>query len=129
NMITGDIRFSLKSLKTGIELRDDHMLNKYLQVQQFSEAKLTIKKIDIPLGWSVTSPVVSQKPFNAVLNLHGVEKEISGFYNVESVNLASIADFEIKLSDFNIEIPSYLGVKVADIVKIKVSFNNMIKTM
>ena len=127
NALSGDIRFSLKSLKTGIALRDEHLLNKYLHVGQFAEAKLVFSRLALPKDWSMVNPIVSQKPFKALLNLHGVQKEISGYYNVESADFAANASFEIKLSDFNIEVPSYLGVQVADIVKIKVSLNKIIK--
>jgi hypothetical protein len=127
SMLTGDIRFSLKSLKTGIELRDEHLLNKYLQVSQFAEAKLIFNRFNLPKDFSIANPAVTNQPFKALLNLHGVQKEVSGFYSVTTANLVSKATFEIKLSDFNIEIPSYLGIKVADMVKIKVSLNKLMK--
>ena len=127
NMLTGDIRFSLKSLKTGIELRDEHLLNKYLQVGQFAEAKLTFNQFNLPKGFSLVNPTATNQAFKAILNLHNIQKEVSGFYSITSANLGSNASFEIRLSDFNIEIPSYLGVKVADIVKIKVFLNKIMK--
>ncbi len=127
NTISGEIRFSLKSLKTGIELRDDHLLNKYLQVKQFAEAKLVFSHVTLPKDWSPEKPIATQMPFRARLNLHGVQKDISGVYTVETADLVANASFEIKLSDFNIEIPSYLGIKVADVVKIKVSLNKITK--
>lgn len=127
NMLSGDLRFSLKSLKTGIELRDEHLLNKYLQISQFAEAKLIFIKFNLPKDFSLVNPTAANHPFKALLDLHGVQKEVTGFYSVTSANLVSAASFEIKLSDFNIEIPSYLGIKVADIVKIKVSLNKLMK--
>ena len=62
---------------------------------------------------------------SSIVDEHGVEKEITGVYNIESGQLKSSAQFEIKLSDFNIDIPVYLGVKVADVVKINVFFDKM----
>lgn len=127
NMLSGKIQFSLKSLKTGIELRDEHMLTKYLQVDRFSEAQLVLTNSSLPKNFSLSTPGINNYPFKGILDLHGVKKEIAGNYSVDSAQLASNASFEIKLSDFNIDIPSYLGVKVADIVKIKVAINKIVK--
>ena len=59
-----------------------------------------------------------------MLKLHNTEKEVSGTVIVKSqsdnkVNVS--AELSLKLSDFNIEIPSYKGITVAEKVKIKIS--------
>ena len=46
--LSGVLTFNLSSLKTGIDLRDRHMKEKYLQVDQYPEAHLTIEKLVIP---------------------------------------------------------------------------------
>ena len=125
NKISGEIFFKLESLKTGIGLRDEHLKEKYLQVKTNPVARLTIKELVLPAAWSLQNATVVETAFHAILNLHGVEKEITGVYNIESGQLKSSAQFEIKLSDFNIDIPVYLGVKVADVVKINVFFDKM----
>jgi len=127
NKLNGEIKFNLKSLKTGIDLRDEHMLNKYLQVGQFPEAKLTLSSFPLPQNWSLKNPIVNQAPFKAKLTLHGIEREILGLYSIESADLAAKASFEIKITDYNIELPSYLGVKVTDLVKVKVLLNKITK--
>jgi polyisoprenoid-binding protein YceI len=96
------------------------MKNKYLETAKFPEAKLTFA--GLPFS-------AQMKTFKAKLLLHGVEKEIFGTCTVAGGDLKTLADFEITLSDFNIEIPSYMGIKVADKVKVSVLINkfNVIK--
>ncbi len=60
-----------------------------------------------------------------MMKLHGVEKEIRGLFCIADQKLKTSADFEIKSSDFNLDIPSYMGIEVADIVNNHISFNHI----
>lgn len=110
--VSGSIRLNLKEIKTGIQLRDEHLRDKYLEIQKFPEAVLTLKNI----------PSTTQK-FLALLNLHGVEKEVEvqlkKSVEFEDSPLAE-ASFSIDLEDFKIEIPSFKGITVASKVDIEV---------
>lgn len=104
--------FPLKTLETGIDLRDEHMKENYLEVEKYPVSRLEVleaKEIS-SIGGS------SSGPFTGKLTLHGVTKEVSGNYKLEGPNLT--ASFSIKLSDFGISIPSYMGVTVADTVDV-----------
>jgi polyisoprenoid-binding protein YceI len=125
NKISGDVVFKLASLNTGIDLRDEHMKEKYLQVKEFPQAKIEFTEFQMPAGWTLKSLKVASSSFRATLTLHGVKKEITGLYSIDAAQLKSTASFEIKLTDFKIEIPTYLGVKVADVVKINVSIDRL----
>src|SRR4051812_34300287 len=46
--VTGSANFDLTSLDTGINLRNDHMKNKYLEVSKYPQATLTIQKLTLP---------------------------------------------------------------------------------
>ena len=37
----GSFKVAMTSLKTGMDLRDDHMINKYLEAKKFPQATLT----------------------------------------------------------------------------------------
>jgi polyisoprenoid-binding protein YceI len=115
----GSMTVDLSGLDTGISLRNEHMKEKYLEVQKFPKAILTLKPIQLPTGWQLGKPIESS--FNGTLNLHGVEKDIEGKFKV-TANSEIQAHFEIKLSDFKIDIPSYLGVTIADTVKVSTQF-------
>lgn len=121
-IMSGEMKFALSTLDTGIDLRNDHMKEKYLEVAKFPHAKLTVKELQLPPTWSLQNANLKNFPFKGTLQLHGVEKEISGVINV-SEKLKTEAQFEIKISDFKIDIPSYLGITVADTVKVQVSVN------
>lgn len=125
--VNGTIKFDLNALKTGIELRDEHMKEKYLQVKQsdFSTAVMTFTDFPIPLSWSAKEAKVASWTFQATLKLHGVQNSITGTYSIGTNKMDMQAKFDIKLSDYKIDIPTYLGVKVADVVNVTVTFPEM----
>lgn len=108
----------LEQLKTGIDLRDEHMKEKYLETKKYPKAKLVISSLSIPVDWEKNPTNVSLQEFNGTLNLHGKEAPVKGTFTLSDKNEAN-AEFKIKLTDFGIETPDYLGVKVADLVTIK----------
>lgn len=108
----GEFDLELTSLNTGVELRDDHLKNKYLEVEKFPKAKLTFKNIRIERN--------SETNFKANLMLHGQENEVNGTALLSDQNKL-MAEFTINLVDFGIEIPSFQGITVAKEVKIKVN--------
>jgi hypothetical protein len=65
-------------------------------------------------------PSTKNKAFSGTLELHGKSVPINGEFSVDEKNLAQ-AEFKIKLSDFDIKIPEYLGITVAELVTIKTS--------
>jgi len=111
NQFDGEFDLELASLDTGIELRDDHLKNKYLEVEKFPKAKLTFQNIKIEKNNEVN--------FKAKLTLHGHEKDVSGTALLNDENMLN-ADFKINLADFGIEIPSFQGITVAKEVRIMV---------
>ncbi|MBK8202117.1 MAG: YceI family protein [Bdellovibrionales bacterium] len=112
--ITGEIQFQLKSLNTGIDLRDSHLKSKYLEVEKFPIATVRVRDFAIP-----TQPNESNM-FKGILNLHGMDRPIEGEATVSGEPKIVSANFKIRLSDFNIEIPSFQGITVAEEVQIKV---------
>jgi polyisoprenoid-binding protein YceI len=99
-----NIKVDLRTLKTGLELRDKHT-QKYLNTAQHPEAILSIGKGKNGKG-------VGR------IKINGQEKEIKGTYKVTGKNLQ--ADFNINISEFNIKDVNYMGVGVEDKVKIHV---------
>ncbi len=112
NIFDGNFDLELTSLDTGIELRDDHLKNKYLEIEKFPNAKLSFTKTRIEKNKEIN--------FEAKLNLHGQEKMVQGIATLNDDNRLE-AEFKINLSDFGIDIPSFKGITVAKEVKIKVN--------
>lgn len=120
---TGLISVDLDQFETGIDLRNRHMKEKYLQTGSPNNkiAKIKITKIALPTDAPNKGGKFTNIPFTGILSLHGVDREISGTANLElsASNLLATAKFSIQLGDYKIDIPSYAGVKVAENVEIE----------
>jgi polyisoprenoid-binding protein YceI len=114
--LKGEVKFDLSTLTTGIEMRDHHMKEKYLETPKFPVATLKLTDLKVPAGNS------SRQSFSGLLTLRGIEKPVTGTFSTteEGREIKADASFSIKLTDFKIEIPSYLGVTVAEDVQIEV---------
>lgn len=99
-----NINIPAQSLKTGIQLRDKHMLER-LEADKFPMITLLLGEGANGLG-------------TGTIKIKGIEKPIAGTYNVTN-NLIS-AQFKLKLSDFAIEKIRYLAVGVKDEVEVTV---------
>jgi polyisoprenoid-binding protein YceI len=121
--VEGTLTVDLRTLETGINLRDMHMRENYLEVQKgegFSSATLSRIHLD---GIDSTHPVGKAR-FRGTLLLHGQEREVSGTAEISriSTRFQVNATFPVRVSDFNIASPSYLGVGVKNEVKVAVNF-------
>lgn len=114
-IVEGQVSFNLNSLSTGIELRDKHMKEKYLQTNLFPEAIMNFKNFKLP-----TKESKQKNKIKAWLDLHGVKKEIEVEAECQNTqnNYQVHLEFSLDLSDFKINIPSYAGIKVADQVQV-----------
>lgn len=121
---TGTFDFQLATLDTGIEMRNEHMREKYLQVKEYPAAKLEIKDLGLKDEFNPANPKAGEQPFEGQLTLHGQTKPVAGTFIIGGKRDVS-AEFKIKLSDFKIDIPKYLGVTVADEVKIEVKIDEL----
>jgi len=116
--VTGEFEFDLESLDTGITLRNSHMKEKYLKTKEFPKAKLVLTEM------SAMPPGSSKKgqSFSGTLELKGVKKPIQGTFDmdVSKDSAGGVAQFEILLQDFGVDIPSFAGITVSEKVKVKV---------
>jgi polyisoprenoid-binding protein YceI len=121
--VDGVLSVDLRTLQTGIGLRDTHLRENYLEVQRgdgFATAKLDRITLE---GIDPASPSGKAK-FRGTLKVHGTEREVTGTANIRQSDqgLRVEATFPVKVSDFEIASPSYLGVGVKDDVNVKVNF-------
>lgn len=119
SQLKGAVEFEMDRLDTGIDLRTQHMKEKYLHVKEHPKSRLTLLDAQVDPTFATSLSNSGEKPFKGNLLLHGQEKEVNGTYTVS--NGLVQAKFPIKLSDFAIDIPSYLGIKVADMVDVSVA--------
>jgi polyisoprenoid-binding protein YceI len=120
NKLSGELKIPTSSLETGISLRDSHLKETYLPVKDFPQAILILDPVIVGPDFSVAMNQ-SEAPFSGKLSLRGKEAAVSGTFKVASGKLE--AKFNLKISDFGIPIPTYLGVTVADKVENTVTLN------
>lgn len=128
NKVKGSFAFDLDTLGTGIEMRDRHMKEKYLQTEKFKEARLNLNELTLPAAWTLENPTLENTTFTGTMVLHGVEKPVSGTFSTRktgSGELSAEAKFDIKITDFAIDIPSYAGITIADQVNVTVSIPSL----
>lgn len=99
-----DVTIDLKSLTTGIALRDKHT-KEHLLVEKYPQAKLI--KASGKDGKGI-----------ATIEVRGKTKDVAGTYKIEGNTLK--AEFPMKLSDLEITGVRYMAVGVKDDVKVHI---------
>jgi polyisoprenoid-binding protein YceI len=115
--LTGALQVNLQSLDTGIGLRDRHMRDNYLEVQKGPEyATATLDEIRV-------EKLEGKTTMKGMLKLHGQRREVQGTAEIRNENgkVRVLAQFPLKVTDFEIAKPSYLGVGVREEIQVKVS--------
>jgi polyisoprenoid-binding protein YceI len=119
----GNLAVDLRTLDTGIDLRNDHLREKYLEVDKgagYDQAVLS----DVELQGLNPDAPQGKGTFSGSLMLHGVKKTVTGSVEVRAAGtgLRVRASFPVNLPDYNIDKPRYLGVGVKDTVQVTVTF-------
>lgn len=119
----GTVVVDLRMLDTGISLRNDHLREKYLEVDKApGYDKATLSAIDLT-GVNPDAPD-GKGTFTGSLMLHGMTKMVSGPAEIRKAGsgVRIKASFPVNLSDYNIPEPRYLGVGVKNTVHVEVTF-------
>jgi polyisoprenoid-binding protein YceI len=119
----GSLVVNLRTLDTGIDLRNEHLRENYLEVGKgpgFDTA--TLSKIDLN-KFNPDAPE-GKGSFSGLLTLHGVTRSVTGAVDVRQAGegLRVKASFPVDLAAYSIRKPRYLGIGVKDIVKVEVAF-------
>ncbi|HEX2675480.1 MAG TPA: YceI family protein [Polyangiales bacterium] len=112
----------LATLETGIGLRDRHMKEKYLEVAKYPNAELVVerKTLRFPTGGAATSA-----DGQGMFKLHGKQKQVSFHYEAKPAagGFDVTGKVHVKITDFGIEQPSYMGMSVKPDVDAEVKFH------
>lgn len=122
--LAGELVVDLASLDTGIDLRDRHLRDTYLEVAKgpgYSEAVLRDLRL---IGLDAMTPNGKGR-FSARLRLHGVEKPVEGQVELRRAGqvIRVRASFPVRIQEFAMAAPRYLGVGVKDEVTVQVAFD------
>ncbi len=117
-----EITVDLRNLDTGIALRNDHLRESYLEVGKgdgFDTAVLS----EIAIAAADPAAFQGRTTFTGTLRLHGVSKPVTGSVELRRQGgaLRVAASFPVRLADFGIAEPRYLGVGVKDEVRVNVT--------
>ncbi len=127
----GSFQINLNDFKTGIETRDHHMKERYLETGKTENqvALLTLESIDLPAGFFTKDNSRKSAAFHGQLKLHGVSKPTSGSSDIEvrAGAMSGSASFKVKLSDFSIPAPSFAGATIEDEVSVNVHLEGKIQ--
>lgn len=115
-----DFYIDLNTLDTGIELRNRHMRDSYLETAKFPFAEFT-GTFSPSLNSSSGSEqnVIAKGKFS----IHGVSKEIEipgTLTRISQNEIKLTAEWIIKLSDFNIEIPRVVFYELSEVQTVKI---------
>jgi polyisoprenoid-binding protein YceI len=119
----GNLVVDLRTLDTGIGLRNEHLRERYLEVSKAPGYENAILS-DIELkGVDPVAPE-GKGTFTGSLALHGVKNTVAGSVEARKAGagIRVKAMFPVNLADFHIDEPSYLGVGVKDTVQVEVAF-------
>jgi len=120
----GKVKVEVATIKTGIDLRDEHVRNEsWLDAKKFPAAEFVITKVSgvdkLKAGEAVEATVAGK------FTLHGVTNDVTAKVKVRYVPaeggkgeaLRIVGSFTIKLQDHKVSIPSIVALKVSpDIV-------------
>lgn len=121
-LLAGEIALDLAAIDTGIELRNRHLRDNYLEVAKgagFDQAvlgEIRVAEADGP-GFR------GRSAFTATLLLHGVKRAVGGSAEIRAAGdgVRVEASFPVTLTDFGITPPEYMGVGVGSKVLVRVT--------
>jgi polyisoprenoid-binding protein YceI len=121
--LDGSLTVDLRTLDTGIGLRNQHLRENYLEVGNgpgFDKATLSEVRVN---GFRPEAPE-GTRSFTGLLTVHGVTQAVSGTVDLRqtSSGLRVRASFSVVLADHRIPTPRYLGIGVKDVVRVEVAF-------
>jgi len=135
--ITSDVKANftvdLISLKTGIDLRDEHMRDNHLETNKYPEASFELENIISSSDSNLLENKTSLLTLEGDFSIHGVTKKTSAqalvAYVIENEDtqkrlpgdlLHVEVQFEIFLADFNIKRPQFLFLKLDEKIVVNV---------
>jgi polyisoprenoid-binding protein YceI len=118
-------KVDLNEFVTGIDMRDEHMKEKYLETDKAENRYSTFEIFDVSIPenfWTKNEEFKGE--FKGKLKLHNIEKEIvckiSFSPYKKGEDIMTVSKFTLKISDFKIEIPSFVGITMAETVDVEI---------
>lgn len=127
--VSGVSKLRMDALDTGIELRNQHLREKYLDVKKFKTSTFSLNKMTLPndpLGADFEKDGI---PFEGTLRIKNSVQPVKGtaWAKKSGENLEMKFDFSLKLSQYGIAAPSFMGVTVGETTEVTVKLAAPVK--
>lgn len=111
---------NLDALDTGIGLRNRHMKENYLKTFRYPYAQFNGKIVQVERLSDTESKVLVE----GEMFIHGVAKQLRLNGTIQKYNdsYRINSEFKIKLSDYKIDIPSFMFMRISEEIKLVVDF-------
>lgn len=120
----GTVTVDLRSLDTGIEMRNKHMRNNHLQTDSFPNAVFALDSVSGSHSMTPSGP--TSITVHGTMTIHGVSRLLSAPATLLPVAgkaegaVRLQTEFPLKMTDYGIPRPEFLFLKLAEEVKIVV---------
>jgi len=120
------VKVLVKSFRFEKALLEEHFNENYMESDDFPNSTFKGNFVDTP---NMDTDKIQKLKIKGILNIHGVKKNISTDVNlkVEGDTVKVEGEFNVKLKDFDIDIPSAVTGKISE--KLMVSFNFKLKAL
>jgi polyisoprenoid-binding protein YceI len=119
---TFEASVAVDSLSTGMDLRDRHMRERIFTDASGKLPDVTFKASNVTCAKSGPCDV------SGSLSIRGLERPAKASLRLDEGGLGR-AELAVNLSSYGIELPSHLGVKIADQVKVKIDLKGQIEKL
>lgn len=116
----GNVTVDLRSLDTGIDLRNKHMRENHLHTDSFPNA---VFELDSVAGEGASVGVPASITLHGKMTIHGTTKGISTPATITGLGSNEIrvqAEFPLKITEYGVPRPEFLFLKLAEEVRIVV---------
>lgn len=113
----------MDTVKSGIDLRDHHMNEKYVETGKFPNVTLVFPRAG--LQWPVALKEAKSGTITAAFTAHGVTKDVQLGYDIRKskTGYRVKAKFPFNAGDYGIAIPAYLGITVDPVMRAEASLD------
>ncbi len=119
---TGRVHFEvdLRTMDSGIGLRNTHMRDKYLDTAEYPMAVFEGRLSQ----WRIIDQNGSEVTASGMLKIHGVEMEFSPEETIQLMGdiYRISSNFELNITDFNINQPKFLFTSMKKVVRLRLVF-------
>lgn len=121
--LSGELRLDLRTIETGIALRNQHLRENYLEVDKGANFDTAVLS-NIELADADGPSFRGKTAWKGVLLLHGTKSQVQGTGEIRQVgdDVRVQATFPLALTDFGITPPEYMGVGVGNRLIVNVTF-------